>query len=366
MRRRQNLGGIVSAFALLSITVSAMVIASAHMPITAYAAQISGMLVAPTIAIKAQQKLLEQNNTKPPEALPAAQTFDEDDYSSGFWAVPPTEAETAPLPIVTPPNGALPIVQAHYEQGEGKVYIPCGTVTIKNCTALSREEISAEIGKPLSFSIERNSTQPQILIMHTHTTETFQLTDEEWYSPDFQARSTDENVNMVAVGEVMKTEFELAGINTLHDTKLHDYPSYNGAYARSNATVREYLAQYPSIKIVLDVHRDAIQKDDGTRIKPVAEIDGEKCAQVMLICGADKKGNLPNFKQNLRFASLWQAEMGEDYEGLARPLLFDYRYYNQDLTFGSILIEVGGHANTLDEAKAAGKYSARALAKALL
>ena len=86
-----------------------------------------------------------------------------------------------------------------------------------------------------------------------------------------------------------------------------------------------------------------------------------RAAQVMIICGADVDGNLPNFKQNLRFAARWQAEMAQLYPGLARPVLFDYRYYNQDLTTGSLLIEMGGHANTLEEAK----YSARLVGDAL-
>ena len=91
-----------------------------------------------------------------------------------------------------------------------------------------------------------------------------------------------------------------------------------------------YLAQYPSIKVVLDVHRDAIQTQDGTRYAPAANINGRRAAQVMIICGADVDGNLPNCKQNLGLAARWQAKMAQLYPGLARPVLFDYRYYNQD------------------------------------
>ena len=126
--------------------------------------------------------------------------------------------------------------------------------------------------------------------------------------------------------------------------------------------MRSYLEWYPSIKVVLDVHRDAIQRDDGTRVKPVADIGGMKAAQVMIICGADVDGNLPNFKQNLRFASRWQDKMESMFPGLTRPVLFDYRYYNQDLTTGSLLIEMGGHANTLEEAKYSGRLVGQALA----
>ena len=188
------------------------------------------------------------------------------------------------------------------------------------------------------------------------------MEDLGWYDPEYTCRRTDTSLNMVAVGAAIAEQLNAAGIVTLQDATLHDYPSYNGSYERSNATVRSYLEKYPSIKVVLDVHRDAIQRDDGPRVKPVADIGGMKAAQVMIICGADVDGNLPNFKQNLRFASRWQDKMESMFPGLTRPVLFDYRYYNQDLTTGSLLIEMGGHANTLEEAKYSGRLVGQALA----
>ena len=131
--------------------------------------------------------------------------------------------------------------------------------------------------------------------------------------------------------------------------------------------MQEYLARYPSIRVVLDVHRDAIEDEDGTRVKPVCEIGGESTAQVMVIAGCDNGGSipLPNWRLNLRLAAAWEAAMEESHPGLTRPVLCGYRFYNQDLTTGSLLIEVGGHANTLDEAIRAGRYAAEGLAKIL-
>ncbi len=259
------------------------------------------------------------------------------------------------------PEGMLPLIYKFYPQGSGNGYIPCGNATIRNATELPDSEVAAEVNGPLPFSIELNSAEPQVLIMHTHATETYELAEKNWCDPNFTARSTDNSRNMIAVGAEIARVLNEAGICTIQDTTLHDYPSYNGSYEKSNATVRNYLAQYPSIKVVLDVHRDAIQTQDGTRYAPAANINGMRAAQVMIICGADVDGNLPNFKQNLRFAARWQAKMAQLYPGLARPVLFDYRYYNQDLTTGSLLIEMGGHANTLEEAK----YSARLVGDAL-
>ena len=133
------------------------------------------------------------------------------------------------------------------------------------------------------------------------------------------------------------------------------------------ATAEEYLRRYPSIKVVLDVHRDAIEDADGTRVKPVCTIDGESTAQVMIIAGCDNGStiSLPNWRLNLRFAAAWEEAMESRFPGLTRPVLCGYRFYNQDLTTGSLLIEIGGHANTLEEALRGGEFAARALAELL-
>ena len=201
--------------------------------------------------------------------------------------------------------------------------------------------------------------------MHTHATECYRPAEGLWFLPGDGARTTDRAANMCAVGAVMADTLNAAGIHTLHDETLNDYPSYTGSYSNSRAVVQQYLAQYPSIKVVLDVHRDAIETD-GARVKAVAEVEGKTAAQVMIICGADKNGNLPNFKQNLAFAAKWESAMESRYPGLTRPVLFDYRYYNQDLTTGSLLIEIGGHGNNLNEALYAGYLAAQSLADALL
>ena len=131
--------------------------------------------------------------------------------------------------------------------------------------------------------------------------------------------------------------------------------------------MQNYLNQYPSIKVVLDVHRDAIEQQDGTRIAPVANVNGKNAAQVMIISGCDD-GTMgyPNYFQNLKFASALQTQMETDYPGFARPLLFDYRKYNQHLTTGSILLEMGGHANSMEEVIYSGELVGKSLAKLLI
>ena len=266
------------------------------------------------------------------------------------------------------PADAGAVIEKNYPQGSGEKYIPCGAGSIKNNTRQTAADIAAEIENPLPFAIEPNSPDPQVLVMHTHATEDYRLSAGLWFAPGDGARSTDCSVNMCAVGRVVADTLNAAGINTLHDETLNDYPSYTGSYANSRAVVQQYLARYPSIKVVLDVHRDAIETESGSRYAPVCTVDGRQAAQVMIICGCDNGTTvrLPGWRQNLRFAAAWERSMEGMYPGFTRPVLFSYRFYNQDLTTGSLLIEIGGHGNNLNEALYAGQLAAKGLAAALL
>ena len=282
------------------------------------------------------------------------------------------EASPTPEPTVTPLPSAAPQIDnpgairaETYGQGSGNGYITLGAGSIHNLTQYSDADLRAAVTTPsLPFDIEVNSSEPQVLILHTHATETYQTWPDLIYDPDFTARTQNTELNMCAVGEKMAEVLNGAGINTLHDTTLHDSPSYTESYDRSYATTQAYLEKYPSIKVVLDVHRDAIEDADGTRVKPLCTVNGEDTAQVMIIAGCDNGSSirLPNWRLNLRFAAAWEDAMESRTPGLTRPVMCAYRYYNQDLTTGSLLIEIGGHANTVAEAVRGGQYAAEALA----
>ena len=296
---------------------------------------------------------------------------------------PPSTAEqgtadppaATPEPAATPPPSAAPEIEdpgairaEHFGQGNGNGYIELEAGTVRNLTDHSDAELRAAIETPsLPFEVEVNSDEPQVLILHTHATETYQTWPDLVYDPAFTARTQNTELNMCAVGERMAQVLNAAGINTLHDTTLHDSPSYTESYDRSRATAQDYLQKYPSIKIILDVHRDAIEDADGTRVKPLCTVNGQDTAQVMIIAGCDNGSSipLPNWRLNLRFAAAWESAMESRTPGLTRPVMCDYRYYNQDLAPGALLIEVGGHANTVDEAVRAGEYAAQALAELL-
>lgn len=257
------------------------------------------------------------------------------------------------------------ITAISYGTYDGDSYINLANGQVRNITSVSNEDLLAESLLAPDFEIELNG-EPQVLIMHTHATESYEPYERDFFDNSFNSRTTDPEKNMIAVGDKIAEELEAAGIGVLHDETLHDYPSYNGSYDRSRETVQKYLDEYPSIKIVLDVHRDAIERDNGERIAPVAEIDGKNAAQVMIISGCDDGTmDMPNYMKNFRFAALLQSQLESDWEGLTRPILFDYRKYNQDMTTGSILIEVGGHANSVDQAVYSGELIGKSLVNCL-
>ncbi len=281
--------------------------------------------------------------------------------------VPEDRSDPGPRPYpesIESHDGVITTIS--YGRMNGSNYIDLDAAgQVRNMTSVSNESVLAESRKLPDFTIKKNG-EPQVLIMHTHATESYEPYERDFYDESFNSRTTDKSMNMAAVGDAIAKELESAGIGVIHDTTLHDYPSYNGSYDLSRETVQKYLDEYPSIKIVLDVHRDAIERESGERIAPVVEINGRNAAQIMIISGCDDGTmNMPDYMKNLRFACLLQRQLESDWQGLTRPVLFDYRKYNQDLTTGSVLIEVGGHANSIDQAVYSGELIGKSLAECL-
>lgn len=317
----------------------------------------------------------EQPDEEAPASTAAAETAPEESGADEPSSVPAessepetSEPDAAPeikveVPEVPEENRAA-LVHKTYAAGSSNIYIPLENGYIKNCTSISRAEIEAQIQNPPYFTIE-DTDEPQVLIMHTHTTESYVPFTGDYYDKTMSFRSTDNSENMSVVGDRIARELEAAGIGVIHDTTQHDYPSYNGSYERSQETVEKYLAQYPSIKIVLDVHRDAIASGEDV-YSAEAEIEGKTAAQVMIISGCDD-GTMgyPDYMKNLSFAAALQNQLEGDYPTLTRPVLFDYRKYNQQLTTGSLLLEIGSHGNTLEQAAYTGELIGKSLGRLL-
>ncbi len=235
-------------------------------------------------------------------------------------------------------------------------YTVYGKTYISNSTAYQLS-IPA-LGEP--FAAFLSDEEPQILILHTHGSEAYTPaagTSVVW-SGDY--RTTDTRYNVVKVGDEMAAVFGEAGISVLHDRTLYDYPSYSGAYDRALSAIQSYLAQYPSIRFILDVHRDAIEDGQGNQYKVVSPIEGVgTSAQMTLVVGSDGSGlTHPDWMENLKLAVAIQQDILAEYPTLMRPLLLRKSRYNQHATTGSLLVEVGAAGNSPEEAALAGRLLA--------
>lgn len=258
------------------------------------------------------------------------------------------------------------IVNETFGKGNGPEFISLpGGGQLRNCTEIPAETVRAECSVNGVPAVELYSDEPQVLILHTHTTESYEPYEKDWYDDSYTSRSADPSNGVIAVGEAIAEQLAAAGINVIHDCTVHDL-TYSGAYSRSLGTALSVIGRYPSVKVVLDVHRDAVEYEDGTRVSAVTEINGKKAAQTMIICAADDGTfEVPDFMNNLRFASAFQQSMESHYPTLTRPVLFQYCQYNQQVSPGALLVEVGSHGNSIDQAVYSGELIGKSLADLL-
>ncbi|MDR0914201.1 MAG: stage II sporulation protein P [Oscillospiraceae bacterium] len=272
---------------------------------------------------------------------------------------PPTVPATAP---VREGVKKLPIKETQYGAG-GEQY---RNFFVKNKTNFNLN-VGQELKEPLGFKIDKNSNEPQVLIMHTHTCESFIEYDEGFYYEDFYPRTTDVSKSIAKVGDSIVASLKKAGIAAIADKTIHDSPSYTGSYDRSYETIENYIKKYPSIKVVLDIHRDSISDDNSTKMKPTFVYNGQKGAQIMILSGYDEDGSydFPDWNYNLRFALRLQQTAETMFPGISRPLDFGDYVYNENINTGSLLIEIGADSNTLAEAEYTGQLLGEALGKVL-
>ena len=214
-------------------------------------------------------------------------------------------------------------------------------------------DIPALLAKPLEWNLR--GKEPTVLILHTHTTESYTRTAEA-YQETSAWRTVDEQYNMLSIGDIVAGILEENGISVLHDRTLHDYPSYNGSYTDARKTLREILKENPSISLVLDLHRDAAG-EGRNQMRTSATVEGESSAQLMLVMGT----NYESYTENLSLALKVQAQLDAQCPGITRPLQLRAARFNQDLCPGALLVEVGAAGNTHPEAHRAAEQLAKAI-----
>ena len=259
------------------------------------------------------------------------------------------------------PEGQTPIVPMDLSlSGYGETYINNSTGYTPDISWLLKKDVhSADFFDPAA-----SKEKPLVLIVHTHGTEAYS-SDGALYFPtdkDNYARSEDVENNVVAIGKTVAKILSDNGIPTAHCAVMHDSVQYKDSYARAEETIRRYLDEYPSIKLVIDIHRDSIVRSNGDLIRPVAEYNGEALAQMMCVVGSDWTGQeCDNWENNLSLALKLRQKLNSTCENICRPTTLKPNTYNQEISDLSLLIEVGSSGNSLEE----GMRSAKLLGEAL-
>ena len=259
--------------------------------------------------------------------------------------VPPeTEAEPAPKEIaeISEEADAVPVFGENEE-------------SFVQVNAAWEVDILSLLQQPLEWNLMGDS--PAVLILHSHATESYEK--EAGYTETSPYRTLDMAYNMVSVGDRVAELLESGGIRVLHDRTLYDYPNYNDAYISAREAIEVHLEENPSICMVLDLHRDAAEDAAGNQKRSAVTIDGVSTANLMLVMGSDKGSReFPNWEQNLALAVKLQAQLEQTHQGLCKPIKLVTSRYNQDLSTGALLVEVGMAGNTHAEALAAAEHLA--------
>ena len=261
----------------------------------------------------------------------------------------PPKAETPPqtLPPVTTQATQPTVAAPTFSSADAKlvkVNSYCGYTT----------DVPAWLETPLSWDLQQ--TAPTVLILHSHATECYADGEKTNY------RTQDTDKNMVSVGDALGAKLEAAGIRVLHDRSLHDSPSYNAAYENSRASAKAYLEEYPSISLVLDLHRDAVTDSDGKQIKYTLQTNAGTAAKMMFVVGTDAGGlRHNNWPENMSLAVKLMTLLQRENPGICRPISFRTQRFNQDLSTGALLIEMGSAGNSRQEVLVAAELLADAI-----
>ena len=297
-----------------------------------------------------------------PPVLPAS------DGSAGSLIAAAPAAETAAesvfFPQSSPPPAPAPAEAPVFSvTGTEPEYKSSGTVYFKNQTDYDID-IAALLARP--SPVKLGSEGVQVLVMHTHGTEAYTPSEGHAYTASGDYRTTDSACNMLAVGQRVTEILNERGIPAVHSETLNDYPAYNGSYSRALKDINAWIERYPSVQLIIDLHRDAIGTA-GHYYKTAAEVNGQQTAQLMFVTGTDQGGlSHPGWRDNLTFQAQLHDRLNSRYPGIMRPMSIRTGRFNQHVRAGSMLVEVGACGNTLEEALAAAGLFAEALADALL
>lgn len=302
----------------------------------------------------------------PSDDIPSAAELLAADTGSASSPTPQPSAE--PRPTGTPPPTKTPAPAGTPRPTAAPSSVTVIPTTITSDSMLDNDtyyNIDPEslLKEASTFTLPADGYQ--ILIIHTHGTEAYTPEGTDVYEPSDDYRTTDTNYSVIRVGRALAEALRAYGLNVLHDEGLYDYPSYTSSYVRSGQAIEEYLEAYPGISLVIDLHRDALG-DGDTIYKTVTQAEGTQAAQLMFVMGSDINLEHPYWQDNLSLALTLQNAVSSRHPELMRPTTLCAYRYNQQLTAGSLLMEVGTSGNSLQEAITAVQLFADAVAPWLL
>lgn len=277
--------------------------------------------------------------------------------------------ESAPvLPAAVPiPAPLLPDEGSVREitiDGESDGCAGAGSVYLRNETSYNID-VSELLRRESKVKLSGDGVQ--VLIIHTHGTEAYTPDKDNQYVPSDPDRTTDSNYNVLRVGDEIERILSENGIKTVHSYTLNDYPAYSGSYNRALEDIKKHVKENPSVKVVIDVHRDAMVTSAGVKYKAVADINGQRAAQLMFVTGTDEGGlSHDGWRDNLSFQLKLHSRLNTLYPGIMRPINIRRGRFNQHVCPGSMLLEVGTSGNTLPEALYSAQLFAGELAAILL
>lgn len=217
---------------------------------------------------------------------------------------------------------------------------------VDETTTMTKTDLDGKKLLQTDLSVKMKGEDPLVLIYHTHGSETYK-------------KENGKTGSVIDVGKRLKKELEEKyGIKTIHDTSIYDQVNgeldRNAAYNYAGDSVAATLKKHPSIKVVLDLHRDSVEDS----IHLVTEIDGKKTAQIMFFNGVSrlKSGEIdylynPNKSANLAFSLQMQLLAAQYYPDYTRKIYIKGYRYNLHLAKRAMLVEVGAQNNTVTEAK---------------
>ena len=255
------------------------------------------------------------------------------------------------------PEGATPVINRDLS------YLELGESYLHNETPYT-----PDLSVLLERALPRLSATdaPQILILHTHTSESYQEGEPSYLagSPGDTTYSRDADRSVIAVGKALAETLQEKGITVIHCTVMHDAPTLGGSYERSAEAVKKYVEQYPTIVLVIDLHRDAILNASGEYIRPQGS--ASSAAQVMAVVGSDCNGTRhERWEENLALAVQLRAKLNQTTPDLCRPVSLRNASYNQELAPYYLLLEIGSGASSVKEACASAVLVGQGLAELL-